>query len=615
MTRLGIRGRKSHLAALSVAALTSVAMLATASTAVTPALDKDQPSSSKSPKAAVKDTDKNGSREAARHRTRKVNFRLLSINDFHGQLEPSTSSTGGAIEGTRAGGAEYLATHLKNLRQSSRAQGRRPITVAAGDLIGATPLISAAFHDEPTIEAMNAMRLRVASVGNHEFDEGWRELLRMQNGGCIKDGKNGRDNQNSCPDGKFEGAEFQYLSANVFREKTGRTLLPGVSVRRYKGVPVGFIGMTLENTPNIVTKSGVKGLRFTDEVETANRAAKQLYRDGVKSVVVLVHEGGFPSAPGFNACPGLSGPIIDINEGLSPRIDMVLTGHTHQPYNCTLADPAGAPRLVTSAASTGRVVTKIDLTVDRKTREIDRKFAEANNRIVTQDVDKSSFMTRLIAKYKELVAPIENEVIGELAAGEGSVVRTADASGESELGNLIADAQKADATLLEGGAAPDIAFMNPGGIRADLIAEPNGDVTYGAAFTTQPFNNYDVAMDMTGAQILELLEQQFSGVNAASPKVLQVSGIEYTYSSSAPAGSKVVTSTVKVNGVDINEGQTYRVAANSFLSDGGDGFSVFADATNKYIGGLDIDALAAFLQQPENTPYTPVATDRIDIQP
>ena len=231
------------------------------------------------------------------HKPKAVKLQILALNDFHGQLDkvPSTSSSG-RINTTPAGGAAYLATHLKQLRAEARAEKRHSVTVAAGDLIGASPLLSAAFHDEPTIEAMNKMGLQITSVGNHEFDEGWRELVRMQKGGCLDDGA-GKDNQNSCADHTFTGAKFRYLSANVFHEDTGKTVFPGVTVKKYGGVKVGFIGMTLENTPNIVTKSGVQGLRFTDEVETANAAAKKLQRRGVKSIVVLVHEGGFPSDP------------------------------------------------------------------------------------------------------------------------------------------------------------------------------------------------------------------------------------------------------------------------------------------------------------------------------
>ncbi|MPZ96219.1 MAG: bifunctional metallophosphatase/5'-nucleotidase [Propionibacteriales bacterium] len=559
-----------------------------------------------------------GSMEGANADKRKpakqLELQVLSINDFHGNLEPiPATSSSGRVNQTPAGGVEFLSTHLDLLRDQAEDRGAESVTVAAGDLIGASPLLSAAFHDEPTIEAMNQVGLEVASVGNHEFDEGWRELVRMQRGGCLPDG-DGADNQNSCPDPEqpFRGADFQYLAANVFHEDSGRNVLPAVEIKKYGKTEVAFIGMTLEDTPNIVTKAGVEGLEFTDEVETANALVVQLKDEGIKTIVMLIHEGGFPADPtAYNACPGISGPIVDINAGLSAEIDAVITGHTHQGYNCALPDPEGNERLVTSAFSFGRLVTEVDLTIDTKTGDAQRDLTTANNTIVTRDVAKDGVLTALIAKHKELVAPIANEVIGHLSTS--SVTRTPDDSAESALGNLIADAQKADASLLEGGAAPEIAFMNPGGIRADLLANAAGEVTYEAAFTTQPFNNYDVAMDLTGAQVLALLEQQWSGPNAASPKVLQVSGIEYTWDQSNAAGAKVVQGTVLVNGEPLDPARTYRVTANSFLSDGGDGFSVFADATNKYFGGLDIDALAAFLQA--NDPYTPVPQDRIDVQP
>jgi 5'-nucleotidase len=548
---------------------------------------------------------------AARHKD--VRLQILAINDFHGQLEPSTSSSSGTINGTPAGGAEYLATHLRQLRRQAAREGRSSVTVAAGDLIGATPLLSAAFHDEPTVETMNKLGLEVSSVGNHEFDEGWRELVRMQRGGCLDDG-DGAANQNSCPDGSFKGADFQYLSANVRHTDSGRTVLPAVSVKRYHGVKVGFIGMTLENTPNIVTRAGVEGLTFSDEVTTANRVARRLHRHGVESVVVLLHEGGFPADPtAYDSCPGISGPVVDINKGLSPRIDAVISGHTHQAYNCRLRDPNGDRRLVTSAASLGRLVTEIDLSINPRTGDVIRSSERATNRIVTRDVPAAGGITELIAKYTELVLPIASEVIGQLVPGTTTVSRTVDDSGESPLGNLIADSQRADTSTVSGGKTPQIAFMNPGGIRNDLIAEAGGAVTFGAAFSVQPFNNFLVSMDMTGAQILALLEQQWSGDNAAAPKILQVSGITYSYRSSGAGPYTLLPETVQVNGAPLDEATTYRVVANSFLSDGGDAFPAFTEATDKFVGGLDIDALASYLAA--NDPYTPVATDRITVAP
>ncbi|HEU4945879.1 MAG TPA: bifunctional metallophosphatase/5'-nucleotidase [Kribbella sp.] len=548
--------------------------------------------------------------QAAPAKPTHTQIQLLAINDFHGNLRPnSPTSSSGNINGTPAGGAEYLATHLSQLRASAKARGEETATVAAGDLIGASPLLSAAFHDEPTIEAMNLMGLDAASVGNHEFDEGWHELLRMQNGGCLDDG-DGQNNQNSCPDHKFEGAAFDYLSANVFFDNTDQTLLAPYTVKTFKsGEKVAFIGMTLEATPNIVTRSGVEGLTFTDEVETANKLVPGLKAKGIESIVVLLHEGGFPADPkAYNSCPGISGPVTDIAKNLDPAIDAVISGHTHQAYNCSISDPAGKPRLVTSASSFGRLVTDVRLSINNTTHDVDRLNTIANNRIVTQDVPKDSRITKLIGRYQTLVAPIENKVIGHLTTP--SVVRTPDDSQESPLGNLIADAQLADPSTITNGQTPVVAFMNPGGIRADLVST-NGAVTFGAAFTVQPFNNYLVSMDLTGAQIKTLLEQQFSGANQQSNKVLQVAGITYTWNPAAAPGSKVVADSIQIAGQPLADATTYRIVTNNFLSDGGDGFGAFTSGTNKFFGGLDIDAFANYLTA--HDPYTPVPTDRISI--
>jgi 5'-nucleotidase len=598
------RIRRRLLAGLAAATTLTLAPLT--------ALAVSAPASAVRPTAASTVTAPAPVQERAR-RPRKVLLQILALNDFHGQLEPSSSSSSGTINGVPAGGAEYLTTHLRQLRRKAIRNGRASITVAAGDLIGATPLLSAAFHDEPTIETMNKLGLRISSVGNHEFDEGGRELLRMQRGGCLADG-DGENNQNSCADHTFRGADFQYLAANVRRRSNGRSIFPAVSVKRYHGVRVAFIGMTLQNTPNIVTKSGVRGLRFTDEVRTANRVARQLNRRGIKSIVVLVHEGGFPADPSaYNSCRGISGPIVDINKGLSPRIDLVVTGHTHQSYKCLLRDPDDNRRLVTSASSLGRLVTDIKLSINRRTGEVIRSSEQATNRVVTRDVRRARSITALINSYNELVQPISSRVIGHLAGGATDVSRTTDESQESPLGNLVADSQRTDPSTVTDGRPAEIAFMNPGGIRSDLTAEAGGAVTFGSAFTVQPFNNYLVSMDMTGRQILALLEQQWSGANAQQPKILQVSGITYTYSGSGAGPYTVEPGSVQVNGEALDEARTYRVVANSFLADGGDAFAAFTEATGKFFGGLDIDALAAYLAA--HDPYTPTPTDRISLAP
>lgn len=614
-------GRRAS--ALSVAALTSVALVfgTHADASVTAA----RPSTAHAP-----DT---GAQRAYAHLAKPksrdyVKLDLLALNDFHGNLEPipSTSSSG-RINNTPAGGAAYLAELVRHERAASRAAGATPITVAAGDLIGASPLLSAAFHDEPTIRAMNKIGLQVASVGNHEFDEGWRELRRMQQGGCLADG-DGANGQNSCPGSQgFRGAKFQYLGANVkWSDPTGHardSVFPATKIFKIRGVKVAFIGMTLEGTPAIVAQAGIQGLDFTDEVETANALVPKLRKRGVKSIVVLLHEGVVPSDPtAYNDCTGATGPALDIAENLSPAIDAVISGHTHQPYNCVVQDPAGNPRLLTSAASYGRMLTKMHLLIDRKTRDIVRPAAYAQNMIVENGdtVTPASDILHLIDVYKTLVAPIANVVIGHIEPGT-QISKSADADGgDSPLGNLIADAQKADASVVTGGGQkPVIALMNPGGIRADLVENADGDITYGAAFTVQPFNNFVVSMDLTGAQIKALLNEQWNGSNGSGqPKILQVSGLSYTWDATLAAGTAddaLVEILVDADGDDatpmvpLEDGTTYRVVANNFLSDGGDSFSTFKQGTNKLIGGLDIDSLRTYLL--DHDPVGPTGTDRI----
>ena len=564
-----------------------------------------------------------------------VKLDLLAFNDFHGQLDvvPSSSSSG-RINNTPAGGAAYLAALLEEERRASRAAGATPITVAAGDLIGASPLLSAAFHDEPTIEAMNMMGLQVASVGNHEFDEGWRELKRMQNGGCLDDG-DGQNGADSCPGGKsFTGADFRYLGANVVWKEQGNrkrpTVFPGVKVMNVKGERVAFIGMTLEATDTIVSPAGIQEIDFADEVETANALVPGLKRRGIKSIIVLLHEGVQPADPtAYNDCTGVSGPGLEIAQNLSPAIDAVVSGHTHQPYNCVVEDPNGQPRLMTSASSLGRIVSKLHFLINAKTGDIVRPAAFARNMIVENGEGEptSQGILDLIALYTELVAPIRDEVIGHIdpiGTPDQSITRTADADGgDSALGNLIADAQKADSTVA-GNGAPVIALMNPGGIRADLVEDAAGNITYGAAFSVQPFNNLVASIDLTGTEIKAILNQQWNGNNeAGNRKILQVSGLSYTWDLSAAleTGADALVGDVLVDDdgdsatpmVPLEDGETYRVVANNFIMDGGDSFTGFSAGENRVNGGLDIDSLRNYLLA--NDPVVPTATDRISQLP
>ena len=518
-----------------------------------------------------------------------VDVQLLSIHDFHGNLEPPAGSSG-RIGSTPAGGVEYLATHVRNLE----ATNPNTVVVSAGDLIGASPLLSALFHDEPTIEAMNLIGLDFNAVGNHEFDEGAAELLRMQNGGCHP--------VDGCLDGDdFAGADFQFLAANVVRDNNGKTLFPAYKVRSFAGAKVAFVGVVLEGTPTIVTPSGVAGLTFLDEADAVNALIPGLKAKGIESIVLLIHEGGAQVAPApYNGCTGISGAIVDIVNRLDDEVDAVLSGHTHNAYNCNIDG-----KLVTSGSSFGRIVTDVDMTISRATGEV--VTMAANNLIVTRDVSKAADETALIAKYNVIAAPLANRVIGTITAG---ITRTNNAAGESALGDVIADAQLR-ATAPTGFGDAVVAFMNPGGIRADLpypssaAGEGDGVVTYGESFAVQPFGNSLVTLTLTGAQIDTLLEQQFVGCGqpTGGQKVLQVpAGFAYAWSLSAAACSKVDPTSISINGMPVNPAASYRVTVNSFLADGGDNFLVLKQGSNRLGGAVDTDALEAYF-----VAFSPVA--------
>ncbi|MGW4323116.1 bifunctional metallophosphatase/5'-nucleotidase [Streptomyces sp. NPDC004684] len=555
------------------------------------------------------------------HSGRTVDVQLLSFNDFHGNLEPPAGSSGqvtetepdGATKKIDAGGVEYLATSLRTARKGHPYS----VTAAAGDLIGASPLLSGLFHDEPTVEAMNKLDLDVTSVGNHEFDEGASELARMQNGGCHpKDG---------CyqPGRTFKGADYPYLAANVTDEKTGRPILEPYWVWKHDGVKIGFIGVTLEGTPDIVTAEGVKGLKFRDEVETVNKYANILDKQGVKSIVALIHEGGEPASQSYDydcdspgAGDGVSGPIVDIAKHLTPKVDALVTGHTHQAYVCTIPDPSGRPRMVTSASSYGKLYTDTTLTYDRRTRDIVRTSVKSANHVVSRTQPKAADMTALISRWNALAAPVANRPVGYIS---GDINGRGATTPESPLGDLIADAQLAHARSLDPKAV--LALMNPGGIRSDLVhkasgGEGDGVVTYGEAFTVQPFSNTVNLVDLTGAQLITALQQQVSGPNEASPKILQISaGLTYTLDLTKAGAARVVADSVRLNGAAIDPAATYRVAMNSFLAGGGDGFTELGKGKNPLVGSDDLKAFNDYLtaNSSASSPIAPPAADRITV--
>jgi 5'-nucleotidase len=537
-------------------------------------------------------------RDKRKRPTGTVKVQLLGINDFHGHLESTTPGKIGRGTLRRrdrvpAGGAEYLATHVRMLSRHNP----NTLVVSAGDLVGASPMLSALFHDEPTIEAMNDIGLDLNAVGNHEFDEGGAELLRLQRGGCHP--------RDGCRDGSgFAGARFRFLAANVISRRTGKPIFPAYAIRRVGRVRIGFIGMTLEATPDMVPPAVGTVLRFADEATTANRYIRVLKRRKVQAIVVLLHEGGSPTRRALpDDCPGLSGPLEDIIRHTGPEVDLFMTGHTHAAYNCVIDR-----RRVTSAGSFGRLITRVELTIDRRRNDVVR--ARADNWIVGQDVMRAPDISELIARYARFADPLRLRVIGRLAEGAS---RSPDDSGEREMGNLVADAQR------EAGGA-DAAFVNPGEIRAGL---PAGDVTFGRAFASQPFGTSLVSMSLYGADVLQLLKQQWCG--RPQPRVLQPSdGVSYTWSAQVAAsiqGKPCATAAnpvadLRIAGGPVEPERLYRITVSSLLAGGFNRFEALESGAYRAGGPDDTAALEAHLAPSlAGEPLVPPPTDRIAVAP
>ena len=520
-----------------------------------------------------------------------VDVQVLAINDFHGALEPAAGANG-RIGTTEAGGIEYLATHLARLRRTNP----HTVIVSAGDNIGATPLLSSLSHDEATIEALSAAGLDVSAVGNHELDEGWWELRRMQDGGCHP--------VDGCLAGAvFKGAAFAYLAANIaldpsradssMLERAGlqgpepRRLFSPYTVRELGGVRVGFIGLTLQEAPSVIIPDSVRGLTFGEEAAAANEAASELRKQGVRAIVVVMHEGGEQQGRNVNGCDSPSRDLRDLSTRMSDDIDVIVSGHSHQAYNCSIDG-----KLVTSAASGGRLVTDIDLRIRRSDGEVVSKLAR--NRIVTRDVPKDPAQSAIIARYSPVAEKVGGRVIGSII---GSLMRTTDAAGESSLGRVIADAMHDGAREARVGDV-DVAFWNSGGIRADLVApagSASAPVTFAELFAVLPFANELIVKSLRGDALLRLLEEQFG---AARTRILQVSsGLTYAYDPLRPRGQRVDRASVQINGAPLLPDRTYRVATSNFLWGGGDDVSALGSGTDPVTIGVDVEIAAAYFSR------------------
>ena len=600
--------------------------------------------------------------------TAPITVKIIGFNDFHGNLQsPGTFGVNTIVPAAQrpaVGGADYIAAYVARLK----AQNPRNAVVGGGDFIGASPLISALFFDEPAIETLNHVGVEFTSVGNHEFDKGSAELKRLQNGGCKL--TNGSQDPNSCKGlgskvpGTFDGAHFKWLSANVIENATGRTLLPAYGIKTFNGVKVAFIGMTLKGTPGIVTPTGVAGLTFQDEADTVNALVPRLRAQGIEAIIVLVHQGGFQSSPNvgdINGCDGnlhnadgSKSDIENIVNRLDDAVDLVISAHTHAAYNCSantvdvknvggvavstarptgLANKAGRLIPVTSASAFGRIVTDIDLQLDPKTHDViavapTNWLVDRTDPAINAAIAADPTVRNIVAGYNSLVSPLASAVVATLAS---PLPNAASSAGEMPAGDLIADAQLAATQPAALGGA-QIAFMNAGGVRNPGFAPAGATypyaLTYGDAFTVQPFGNSLVTMTLTAVQLKALLEQQFSGcMGQTANRVMQSSnGLKYSWSASAPACSKVIdatftstdvtrtppvatgpTETIVSGGVVLHPAKTYRVTVNNFMATGGDGFATLLGGTNVLGGAQDIDALVAYLAgyQTPNPAYDP----------
>ncbi|RZK02401.1 MAG: bifunctional metallophosphatase/5'-nucleotidase [Novosphingobium sp.] len=533
-----------------------------------------------------------------------VTVGIIGINDFHGALEPPKQSVflpdgkGGTV-GIPAGGAAWLASAIDGVR----ANYPNNVVVSAGDMISASQFASSVYLDEPTIGVMNRIGVAFNAVGNHEFDRGRQELLRMQNGGCEQ-----HTARQPCQLERFAGAQFKYLAAST-KTEDGSSLFPATGLKSFgegsRKVTVGFIGLTLKGTPELVSSAGIKGLTFADEADTINAAVPQLKAQGADAVVVLIHQGGkTPAGSDPSGCKDFIGDIQPIIDRLDPAVDVVVSGHTHWAYVCDYAaiNPA-KPVLLTSAGVYGELVSDIELKIDPVSHRVVSKRARnvvvqslpyvasrgpVPNSDLVPVIQPRADVAEYVARYVDAAKKFSERTIGRLG-GPAARREIGDVDYGGPLASLIADGQLA--ATREAGA--QISFMNAFGVRAPLVPAADGSVSFGMIYATQPFNNQLVTMTISGAELKAVLEQSF--IDSGPEQFLTPSaGFTYTVDRKAAAGSRV--SAMRLNGKAIDPKADYRISVSDFLSNGGDGFSVFARQRDKVRGTTDIDALEAWIR-------------------
>ena len=516
-----------------------------------------------------------------------LDINLVALNDFHGHLESSKFVYKSAAEAAEktivAGGIDNLAAAL----QAYRKEDPNLLFVGAGDLVGASPAMSSMWADEPSLAALSMLGMDLSSVGNHEFDQGKLELLRKQNGGCVSSLP-----AKACKfESAFKGASFTYLAANVTDSATGAPFMPAYAIRQIKGVKIAFIGAVLKDTASVVTASSIAGLTFGDEADAINRAAAAARGEGATAFVVLIHEGG-DTAEAFDQpeCSQLKGPIVGISRKLDPAIRLIVSGHTHKGFQCKVEG-----RTITQAQMGGHVLSRIKLSIDPASGAV-KDVIVRNVPVVAGQYPPDPKVAAYLESVKLQSKAALARPIARVAAR--STLRKQNDAGESALGDLIADAV-VEATRARG---VQVGFMNVGGMRSDFDVGDNLTATFGQAQVVLPFSNTLVVMDLTGAQLRGLLEQQFDRPGSDETRaMLQVSGsLRYRWDNTLQKQAKVVPGSIRIDGVPLDDARTYKVVANNFLAEGADGFPMFAQGANKVDTGIvDLDAFIALLVKRE----------------
>lgn len=531
-----------------------------------------------------------------------VELRLLAFGDLHGNLRPPegprsqvTNPDGSKVD---AGGAAYLAAYVRQLR----SQATNSLLYSVGDSWGSSPIESALLHNEPTVELLNTMGVTAAAVGQHELDEGFTEFRRLQEGGCRP--------ADGCQFGDtFGGAKFPLLAANMTFENGEPATLP-FNVSYIEGIPVGVIAVMPHNTAQLVAGDGIAGLRFDDEIEAVDRTADMLDFFGVRAIALL-YTGDIAHPTGPEPCGLTDGPVHAMATRASPKVDVIFTADGAQQFNCSYPDPLGQPRAVLQGASHGRMVSVADLMIDRDTRDVMRDRTHAFNQVITRDIAPDPQIQALADRATEKAEGIAHRPVGRIAA---DLTKNSAPSGETALGNLIADAQLAAA----GARGAQLALANADGMRADLLLAPTSDgkdagvVTYGEAYAVQPFGHTIQVRALTGTQLKDVLEQQFQpgGHGATTERLLASShNVRYTLTRTAPVGSRI--SDLAIDGHPVAPNGVYRVAVNKYLAEGGDGFTALTQGTDAVGAGTELEALTGYLAA--HSPVVPPSTDRIRV--